>query len=173
VSVSRRTRLTIAGAVALIAGIGIAVLAVQFVSGGGGRASSPLRLRERAAVAPFTGFREAQVDFDGRCRRVVVADTSARREQGLRGHVDLGEYAGMLFVFSDDTDVPFTMAGVTAPLDIGWYSADGRRVGGAHMAACPGRDQAHCPIYRSGRRYRLALETPGGSGIAGGLAPCA
>ena len=132
----------------------------------------PLRLRERAAVAPFTGFREAQVDLDGRCRRVVVADTSARREQGLRGHVDLGEYAGMLFVFSDETDVPYTMAGVTAPLDIGWYSADGRRVGGAHMAACPDRDQAHCPIYRSGRRYRLALETPGGSGIAGGLAPC-
>ena len=171
-SISRRTRLSIAGAVALITGVGAVVLAVQLVSGGGGRASSPLRLRERAAVTPFTGFREAHVDFDGRCRRVVVADTSARREQGLRGHVDLGEYAGMLFVFSDDTDVAYTMAGVTAPLDIGWYSADGRRVGQAHMAACPYRDQAHCPMYRSGRRYRLALETPGGSGIAGGLAPC-
>ena len=71
-----------------------------------------------------------------------------------------------------DTDAAYTMAGVTAPLEIAWYAADGKRVGGAHMAACPDRDQAHCPIYRSGRRYRLALETPGGSGIAGGLAPC-
>ena len=171
-SVSRRGRLTIAGAVALIAGIGIVVLGVQLVSGGGGRAPLPLRLRERAAVAPFTGLREAPVELDGRCRRVVVADTASLRQAGLRGRVDLGEYAGMLFVFPGDTDAPYTMAGVTAPLDIGWYTADGRRVGGAHMAACPDRDQAHCPMYRSGRRYRLALETPGGSGIAGQLAPC-
>jgi uncharacterized membrane protein (UPF0127 family) len=172
VSLSRRRRLTLAVAVALIAAIGIAVLAVRCVSGGGDRASSPLRLRERAAVAPFTGFQEAQVDVDGRCRRVVVADTASLRQQGLRGHVDLGGYAGMLFVYSDDTDVAYTMAGVTASLEIGWYLADGTRVGGAHMAPCPNRDQAHCPIYRSGRRYRVALETPGGSGIAGGLAPC-
>jgi uncharacterized membrane protein (UPF0127 family) len=172
VSVSRRTRLTVAGAVALIAGIGIAVLAVQLVSGGGGRASLPLRLRESAAVAPFSGFRAAQVDFDGRCRRVVVADTSSLRQQGLRGHAELGGYAGMLFVFSSDTDAAFTMAGVTAPLEIGWYSAVGKRVGGAHMAPCPNRDQAHCPVYRSRRAYRVALETAGGSGIPGGLAAC-
>jgi uncharacterized membrane protein (UPF0127 family) len=172
VSVSRRHRLTIAGAVALISAIGIVVLAVRFASGGGGRATLPLGLWERAAVAPFTGFREANVALGGRCRRVVVADTASLRQQGLRGHVNLGRYAGMLFVFSDDVDVSFTMAAVTAPLEIGWYSADGTRVGGTHMAACPNRDQAHCPLYRSGRRYRLALETPGGSGIAGGLAHC-
>jgi uncharacterized membrane protein (UPF0127 family) len=172
VAVSRRRRLTVAGAVALIAAIGMAVLAVRLVSGGGGRSSLPLRLRESAAVAPFTGFREAHVDLDGRCRRVVVADTTSLRQQGLRGHENLGRYAGMLFVFSGDTSAAYTMAGVTAPLEISWYAADGTRVGGAHMAACPNRDQAHCPVYRSARLYRVALETPVGSVFAGGMAPC-
>lgn len=169
---SRRGRLAVAGAIALISAIGIAVLIGQLVSRGDGRTPLPFRLRVGAAVAPFTGFHEAQVELDGRCRRFVVADTASQRQQGLRGRVDLGGYEGMLFVFSSDTDAAFTMAGVTPPLEISWYTADGTRVGGAHMAACPDGDEADCPVYRSGRRYRLALETPGGTAFAGGLASC-
>ena len=78
----------------------------------------------------------------------------------------------MLFVFAGDTDAAFTMAGVTAPLEIGWYSADGKRVDGAHMAPCPDRGQADCPVYASGRKYRVALERPGGSSSVGQLTPC-
>ena len=101
----------------------------------------------RAASAPFPGYRETRLDLDGRCRRVAVADTVSLRADGLRGHVDLGPYAGMLFVFDGDTAAAFTMSGVTAPLEIGWYAADGSRVGGAHMAPCPDRTQADCPVY--------------------------
>lgn len=162
----------IAAAVALISAIGIAVLAVQLVSGGTGKAALPLGLRERAAVAPFAGYRETRVRVSGRCRPVVVADTASRREEGLRGHVALGEYAGMLFATSRDTSTAFTMSGVATPLELSWYASSGARVGGAHLVPCPDHDEAHCPVYRSGRPYRLALETPGGSPATGALASC-
>ena len=170
---SRRARLRLAAAVAVISAIGIVVLAVQLASRGSDDAHLPLGLELRAASTPFPGYREARLAFDGRCRRVAVADTASLRADGLRGHVDLGPYAGMLFVFDGDTASAFTMSGVTASLEIGWYAADGRRVGGAHMTPCPDRTQAECPVYASKRRYRLALETPGGSTSVSGLAACA
>jgi uncharacterized membrane protein (UPF0127 family) len=171
--VSRRARRTLAVAVAVISAIGIVVLVVQFASRGNNSAHPPIGLRTRPAGTPFGGFRETRIDLDGRCRQVAVADTASLREQGLRGHVDLGTYGGMLFVFGGDTDAAFTMAGVTAPLEIGWYSADGKRVDGAHMAPCPNRGQGNCPVYASGRKYRVALERPRGSQSVGQLTPCA
>ena len=97
--------------------------------------------------------------------RVVVADTPARRERGLRnfdigGAGGLGPYAGMLFVQPRDSEDAFTMSGVGRPLDIAWYAADGSRIDSARMAPCPRRSAARCPLYRSRRPYRLALETP-------------
>jgi uncharacterized membrane protein (UPF0127 family) len=170
--VSRRARLIIAAAVAAISAIAIVVLGLQLASRGDGDAKLPLDLELRSAAAPFAGYREARIDFDGRCRRVAVANTEALRAQGLRGHTELGPYAGMLFVFDRDTRSAFTMAGVSQPLEIGWYTADGTRVGGAHMAACPDRTQEDCPVYGADRKYRVALETPGGSPSASGLAAC-
>jgi uncharacterized membrane protein (UPF0127 family) len=135
-------------------------------------ARAPLGLRERTAVAPFVGYREVSAEVGGRCVRVVVADTPARRSRGLRGSDDLGPYAGMLFVQQADGDVAFTMSGVTSPLDIVWLAADGTRVSAARMRPCP-RESAACPLYRSSRRYRYALETPAGAGRSiETVAPC-
>jgi uncharacterized membrane protein (UPF0127 family) len=170
--VSRRARLTIAAAVAIVSGIGIVVLVVQLASRGDDDSHLPVDFERRAAVAPFAGYRETSVDVDGRCRRVAVADTSALRSDGLRDHVELGPYAGMVFVFDGDTSASFTMAGVTDPLEIAWYASDGTRVDGAHMAPCPDRGQAECPIYSSRSRYRFAFERPGGSAPPSELTPC-
>ena len=82
----RRARLTIAAAIAVLSAIGIGVLAFALVSGGDSRASLPLGLRTTVAVAPFAGYGETRVLVDGHCRRVVVADTATKREEGLRGH---------------------------------------------------------------------------------------
>lgn len=167
--------MTVATALALVSAIGIGVIVVQFVTRGSGRASLPSGYAVRAAHAPFAGFRETDIRVNERCARVVVADTEARREQGLRGHGtpgSWGEYAAMLFVARDDTTTAFTMAGVTAPLEISWYTADGKRLDGAHMDACPDRDESHCPLYRSRRAYRLALETAGGFPSGAQIAPC-
>jgi uncharacterized membrane protein (UPF0127 family) len=170
--VSRRARLTIAAAVAVLSAVGIGVLAVHLSSAGDHGSRLPLDFQRRAAGAPFKGYGETRVEVDGRCRRVAVADTGALRSDGLRGHTELGPYAGMLFVFDGDTTTAFTMAGVTAPLEIGWYAADGARVDFAHMAPCPDRRQADCPIYAPDRKYRVAFERAGGSSAPSQLAPC-
>jgi uncharacterized membrane protein (UPF0127 family) len=170
--VSRRARLTIAAAIAVASGIGVVVLVVQLVSSSDDDARLPVDFERRAAVAPFEGYRETRADVDGRCRRVAVADTGALRADGLRDHVELGPYSGMVFVFDGDTSASFTMAGVTDPLEIAWYTSNGTRVDGAHMAPCPDRGQAECPIYSSRGRYRFAFERPGGSAPPSELSPC-
>ena len=158
--------------VAVISVIGIVVLVVQFAWRGDDDGGLPLGLETRAARAPLAGYRETRVEVDGRCRLVAVADTDALRERGLRGHVDIGRYAGMLFVFDGESDASFTMAGVSQPLEIGWYSSDGKRISQAHMTPCPDGDEADCPIYSAGQNYRVALERPGGSASVGQLTPC-
>jgi uncharacterized membrane protein (UPF0127 family) len=172
--VSRRARLRLAAVVAVISAIGIGVLAVQFALRGSGTdgARLPLGLETHPAGAPFAGYRETSIEVDGRCRLVAVADTAALRAQGLRRRVNVGRYAGMLFVFDGESDTSFTMSGVSQPLEIGWYSADGKRISEEHMAPCPNHSQADCPIYSAGRSYRIALERPGGSPSVGQLTPC-
>ena len=169
---SRRARLTVAGGVALASLIGIAVISVGFLSRGHSRAALPLYYLDRDAVAPFRGYRETKIDFGGSCLRVAVADTATLRQRGLRGHGDLRPYAGMLFVSSDDSDVAFTMAGLSVPLDIRWYTGGGAFLQRAAMAPCPDRAAAHCPKYTSRRPYRFALETPRGAPAPGALSPC-
>lgn len=149
-------------------GIGFSV--ARWLSGGG-TAHVALGLRETAATAPFAGYREVRVKLDGRCRRVAVADTAARRATGLRGFDRLGSYAGMLFVFPADTSTRFTMAGVDVPLDVAFYSSTGVRVGSGSMRPCPHRAQGACPVYRSAGRYRVALETPHRNGSGATPAP--
>ena len=166
-----RARLAVAVAIALLSAIGIAVLAVHWLSGAP-RAAAPSGLRETAAAGRFAGYREVRIASGDRCVRMVVADTPARRERGLRGVADLAPYVGMLFVQAHDSDTPFTMAGVSEPLEITWYRSDGRSVGATAMRPCPELDAAHCPVYANTRRYRYALETPGGVRGPSGLGPC-
>ena len=172
VGLSRRARLTIAAAIAVVSAIGIVVLAVQLFAKDDHNSHLPVRFAQRDAVAPFAGYRETRVDIDGRCRPVAVANTSALRAAGLRDHTNLGRYAGMLFVFDTDTKAAFTMAGVSDPLEIAWYSAIGTRVDGAHLVPCPDRGQADCPIYSSRKAYRIAFERSGGSAPPPNLTPC-
>jgi len=169
--VSARARLAVAIAIALLSAVGIAVLTVHWLTGGT-RAALPRGLRATRAVAPFSGYRESRIVAGGRCVRVVVADTATRRERGLRGAGNLGPYAGMLFAQPHDSETPFTMAGVSEPLDITWYSSDGRSVGASRLRPCPGRDSAHCPVYADSRPYRFALEAPGGVAGPAHLAGC-
>ena len=167
---STRAQVAVAAVVAVVSAIGIGIIAVRWLSNDD-HASKPIGLREAAAVSPFAGYREVRVEIGSHCVRVVVADTETRRERGLRGASDLGPYAGMLFVQPGDSNIAFTMAGVTDPLEIAWFAADGSRIATRHMRPCPGGGR-DCPLYRSPRPYRSALETPGGTALPRQLAPC-
>jgi len=169
---SPRARFGIALAIAILSAAGITVLVVRWF-GGPSRASLPAGFESAAATAPFTGAREVHLSLAGRCVRVAVADTPALRARGLRGVTDPSPYAGLLFAQHADGDTPFTMAGVAQPLAIAWYDAHGREVGAARMHPCPHGSDASCPVYRSPRPYRLALELPAGSAPPPAqLAPC-
>ena len=134
---------------------------------------APPGLHESAAVAPFAGYREVGISVGGRCVRVVVADTPARRARRVaRRRPTSARTRGCCSSQSSDTDVAFTMSGVTTPLDVGWFSSGGTRLGSTRMRAVPGTE-ARCPQYRSPTAYRVALEAPAGSGTPGALAPCA
>lgn len=114
------------------------------------------------ASEPFASLSAGTVRVGGHDLRVAVADDPATRSIGLRGRSGPAPYDGMLFVFDGDTRAAFTMAGVLGPLDIGFYAADGARVGRLRMLPCAGTD-ATCPVYQVDREFRYALETaPGG-----------
>jgi uncharacterized membrane protein (UPF0127 family) len=169
--VSSRAQVAVAATVAVLSLIGIAFVVHGWIRNGDARSSAPVGLRERDAVAPFTGYREVRIPLDDRCTRFVVADTEQRREDGLRGVNSLGPYTGMLFAQPRAGTIAFTMAGVTDPLEIAWYASDGTRVGTAHMQPCPDRPE-NCPEYRSPRAYRSAIEVPGGHPLPTQIAPC-
>ncbi len=172
-------RFVVLAAVALAVVVGGVGLAIALFSGRSSTepASPPAGFLvaalagSRPADDPFPELTELQLAVGDDCLRLVVADVVEERVDGLRGRTDLGVYDGILFVFDSPSDGSFTMSGVTAPLDIGWYSAAGQPVGRAEMEPCPARS-ADCPVYSPGSRYRFAVETPGGELPAGALSGC-
>jgi len=118
-----------------------------------------------AAQAPFPDLTTTNVHVGGDALHVVVAKTESQRELGLRRRSNLGPYAGMLFVFGQNTTVSFTMSTVPVALEIGFYASNGRSVDRLRMQPCP-RAEADCPVYQARRSFRYALET-----LVGGLPP--
>ena len=151
-----------------------AVVAVRLLDDGSepvpGALDSTLA-RSAPAEAPFEGLTEVELLLDGECRRVAVADEIAEQASGLRGIPDPGPYAGMLFVYRQPKLASFTMAGVTFPLEIGFYDADGKPVHRTHMVPCP-ESIADCPGYPSEREMLYALETYDGDTPGGALGGC-
>ncbi|MCU1457079.1 MAG: hypothetical protein JWL73_1171 [Actinomycetia bacterium] len=152
---------------------------VMYGCGGASGGSAPARAgalsariaRTTRASAPFGGLTATRVRIGDQCLHVVVADTEAEQEEGLRARADLGGYDAMLFRFPGPTTTAFTMSGTLVPLTIGFYDAAGRRIDGFRMTPCPG-DDAGCPVYRARDPFRYAIETTAERLPAGALVPC-
>ncbi|MEE9299383.1 MAG: DUF192 domain-containing protein [Acidimicrobiia bacterium] len=92
---------------------------------------------------------------------VAVADTPTRRSRGLMGVTELVGVDGMLFVFVGETftgpvDVPFTMRNTLMPIDIWFFSYDGKLVDHFTMQPC---EEEPCPTYPASGPFAYALET--------------
>jgi uncharacterized membrane protein (UPF0127 family) len=133
-----------------------------------GSRARPVVARVREAGRSFPSLTAGTIRVGQRDLDVVIADDVGEQIQGLRGRSDAAPYAGMLFVYDGDSTGPFTMAGVPGPLDIAFFSADGRRVDQLRMTPCRGTD-ATCPAYASSAPYRYALETAAGEMPGGRL----
>ena len=105
------------------------------------------------------GFETSTITVDDRELAVAVAETPIQRSQGLMGVTDLGGLDGMLFVFQTDSAGGFWMKNTLIPLDIVFFTADGRFVDSLTMVPCV---EDPCPTYRPSGAYRYALEAPAG-----------
>lgn len=129
-------------------------------------AVTPTTAPGRPDTGDVTGFPVATITVGDDALLVAVADNGGRRQKGLRGVADLGDLAGMLFVWERDTTPSFTMRDVPIDLDLALLDADGVVVDTLPMAVCT---PTVCPVYGSTTPARYAIESPAGSlGLADG-----
>ncbi|MDP1722888.1 MAG: DUF192 domain-containing protein [Candidatus Gottesmanbacteria bacterium] len=68
------------------------------------------------------------VEFGGVSLRIEYATTTAERELGLSGRINVPDDYGMLFVFPVDDYYGFWMKDTLVPLDMFWLDAQGQVV---------------------------------------------
>ncbi|GEM_PF-627750 len=90
--------------------------------------------------------------------RVEIADSEPAREVGLMCRTSLDPDAGMLFVFEDQTSVPFWMKDTLIPLSIAFLDSRWRIVALMDMKVAPDPDRGPFEYYGPKRPYRYALE---------------
>lgn len=113
-----------------------------------------------SAAPPIDGFEQADITVDEEVLSVLVADTAELRSRGLRGvEVLPDDIDGMLFVFESSRAATFGMRGTLIPLDLWWFSREGRLLGSAEMEPCTAEP---CTTYGSPAEVKWALETPVG-----------
>lgn len=118
-------------------------------------------------LEPLAGFGTGTLVLDGVTELpVMVADTDDLRASGLMSVTDLGDFAGMVFVWDVPTDGGFWMKHTLIPLTIFWFDDSGAVVATAEMTPCP-PDETDCPKWKPSARYTMALEVP--TAIAGEL----
>ncbi len=119
------------------------------------------------------GFDEIAVEVTNEAGEVVescllLAAAAEQYTQGLMNVVDLGDYAGMLFDFPEDTDGGFWMRDTPMPLSIAYLDAEGAIVSTADMDPCLDHGD-QCPGYPPEGPYNDTVEVAQGGLAALGL----
>lgn len=124
---------------------------------------------EVGAGAEGTALRIKATDGKEQEVCVLVADDVEERRRGLMEVTDLGEHAGMAFLFQEDAESGFWMRNTPMPLTVAYYDAANRFVSSADMEPCT--DTPGCPGYKPARPYRTAVEVPRGKAPGLGIGP--
>lgn len=101
-----------------------------------------------------------------------VAQTDKERALGLMYRTKLSSYAGMYFVFPEDTTGGFWMKNCEIALDMLFINKDGVITDiKENVAPCKVSDptQENCPIYTPSTAYRYVLEINGGASKQNGI----
>lgn len=101
-----------------------------------------------------------------------LARTPEEQRLGLMERTQLGERAGMLFVYTQTqpADAGFWMYRTRIPLDIAFLDSTGVVRAIRAMEPCAERDGDRCPDYAPGVPYRFALEMNAGFFAQRGIA---
>lgn len=145
-----------AGTVALIGG-GIYAASISAVTPTNSRFIEDLSAPEDLVLTDVTPEPSGtQVRINKEVVRVTIADTPAKREQGLSGRRSLAKDEGMLFAFDSDGQYGIWMKGMLFAVDIIWIASDGAIVHIVEGAAPESYPQAFIPP----RPARYVLELP-------------
>ena len=105
--------------------------------------------------------------------KTVKAETMVRDIDQMRGMMfrdSLAKDRGMLFIHSEEGNVPYWMYQVRIPLDIIWMDHDRRIVEiSANTPACTSKSSRDCPSYGGHQKARYVLELAGGGAALYGL----
>jgi uncharacterized membrane protein (UPF0127 family) len=125
-----------------------------------GTADGPANESPGVQPSGFTTVRATITEPNGdECEVCLwLADSPDERGRGLMGVTDLGDAAGMAFVFEAPTNSAFYMFQTPTPLSIAWFGVDGAWVGSADMEPCTDKPANECPLYNPGTAYDLAIE---------------
>ncbi len=102
----------------------------------------------------------------GHTVRVQLAVTMDEMQRGLMGRRDLGADDAMIFVYPAPTRMSFWMRNTPTPLDIGFFTADGKLGEVYQMYAFD-----ETPVKSTGTDYTLALELNQGWFAKNGIKP--
>ena len=107
---------------------------------------------------------EKTIVIDSKTIHVEIADTEAKRTQGLSGVSSLASDTGMLFVFDTAQVTPiFWMKGMLIPLDMIWIS-QGKivHIDKSIPIPAPGTPDNQLKTYSTGKPIDYVLEMNGG-----------
>ena len=104
---------------------------------------------------------------DGYLIKAEVADTVAKREQGLSGWTNLAPNAGMWFVFEQPGEYPFWMPDMNFAIDIIWVGSNFNIVEIANnVSPEPGVSRSQLKQYVNRYPALFVLEVPAGTAAA-------
>jgi uncharacterized protein len=104
-----------------------------------------------------THYRE--LELGGVTYRLEIADTPAKRAEGLMGRKRLDENEGMLFIFPTKGKHSFWMYNTLIPLDIIWLDGDWNVVHvEKNVPPCESANPIKCPSYRPDKPAKYVVE---------------
>ncbi len=110
-------------------------------------------------------FPEGTVKLDNVTLTVQIADTDAQKQRGLMFQNEIPYDQGMIFVFSQEQEIPIWMLNMQFPLDILWFDKDGNVVHiEKNIQPCKSAiETSTCPVENAGgKKAKYVLEVTAG-----------
>ena len=142
---------------AVLLSAGLSACAKEKAASAGGAAT---------AAAPKTVMDDFPIKVGDRTVRMQLAVLPAEMQRGLMERRDLGPDDGMIFVYDKPQQMSFWMRNTPTPLDIGFFTSDGRLV-----EIHPLHPFDEKTVNSHSRELRFALEMNQGWYRAGGIKP--
>lgn len=105
-----------------------------------------------------------EIDINGEIFLLEIADTAAKRAEGLMGRDFLKEDEGMLFIFPTEDKHSIWMYNTKIPLDIAWLDKNWEMVHvEKNVPPCESTNPLDCPKYTSPVPAKYVVELNAGT----------